>query len=120
MSRLAWSIILFFGISLFPFFAYAEEINTGGWPIPDLVGLTPYSITIKMVDGVEKITELFDTPSGGNVAKISGNGRIYAYAVDHDHDPPIDYLIIDREGSGKFTVKLGPKESYTIPEWVSQ
>ena len=104
---------------IFPAFSLGEEINPNGWPVPDLKGLTPYSISIKVVDGVEKIVETFDTPGGGHVARIRGNGRIFAYAVDADQEPPIDYLILDPEGSGKFTRRLKSVESYKIPEWVS-
>jgi hypothetical protein len=87
--------------------------------VPDLKGLTPYNITIKVVDGVEKIVETFYTPQGGHVARIRGNGKVFAYAVDSDQEPPIDYLILDPDGSGKFTQKFKSEESYKIPEWVS-
>ena len=90
-----------------------------GWSIPELKGLIPYSISVKRVDGVEKLTEKFYTPTGGHVARISGNGRIFAYAVDSDREPPIDYLLLDPTGSGKFIHKFGPHDSYLIPEWVS-
>lgn len=111
--------LLWIGMNLFPFFAIAEEVNPEGWPIPNLKGLHPYSISVKQVDGVEKIVEKFFTPKGGHIARISGNGKVFAYAVDGDEEPPIDYLILDVDGSGRFTKKLGPDETYTIPEWVS-
>ncbi|MGA2467941.1 MAG: hypothetical protein ABSH06_26795 [Thermodesulfobacteriota bacterium] len=114
-------IILFcLGIPLTPIFSMGQEINQEGWPIPDLKGLTPYSITIQHVDGVEKIVEKFYTPSGGHVARVSGNGKVFAYAVDKDQEPPIDYLLIDPDGLGKFTQKFKSEDSYFIPEWVSQ
>jgi hypothetical protein len=94
-------------------------IEPGGWSIPDLKGLIPYSITIRKVDGVEKMVERFDIPLGGHVARISGNGKVFAYAVDRDREPPIDYLILDPDGSGRFTKRLKPDENYAIPEWVS-
>ena len=97
-----------------------QEINREGWPIPDLKGLTPYSITIQYVDGVEKIVEKFYTPSGGHVAKVSGNEKVFAYAVDMDQEPPTDYLLIDPNGSGRFTQKIKFEDSYFIPEWVSR
>jgi hypothetical protein len=97
-----------------------EEINKEGWSIPDLRGLIPYSITIKQVDGVEKVVEKFYTPGGGHVARISGNGRVFAYVVDRDREPPIDYLLLDPIGLGKFTQKFTSEDSYKIPEWVSR
>ncbi len=96
-----------------------QEMNIEGWPIPDLKGLTPYSIMVSRVDGVEKIVEKFYTAGGGHIARVSGNGKVFAYAVDKDQEPPIDYLLIDPDGSGKFTRKLGPEDAYLIPEWVS-
>jgi hypothetical protein len=107
------------GVLVIPFFSIGQEVNREGWSIPDLKGLKPYSITVKMVDGVEKVVEKFYTPSGGQVARISGNGKVFAYAVDSDREPPIDYLLLDPDGSGKFTQKLGSEDSYSIPEWVS-
>ena len=107
------------GFLIIPVVSVSQEINREGWSIPDLKGLIPYSITIKKVDGVEKIVEKFYTPGGGHVARISGNGRVFAYAVDVDREPPIDYLLIDPEGLGKFIQKYTSEDSYAIPEWVS-
>ncbi|MCX8116464.1 MAG: hypothetical protein N3G78_00855 [Desulfobacterota bacterium] len=96
----------------------AEETNLEGWPIPDLRGLVPYSISIQRVDGIEKIVERFRMPDGGHVARISGNGKVFAYAVDRDLNPPIDYLLLDVEGFGRFSKKLRSDETYSIPDWV--
>jgi hypothetical protein len=112
-------LLFWFGMIITPIFSIAQEINQEGWPIPDLRGLTPYSIAIQHVDGVEKIVEKFYTPSGGHVARVSGNGKVFAYAVDKDQEPPIDYLLIDPDGLGKFTQKFKSEDSYFIPEWVS-
>ena len=114
--------LLFFfcvGILVIPTFSIGQETNRGGWPVPDLKGLTPYNITIHQVDGVEKMVEKFYTPSGGHVARMSGNGKVFAYAVDKDQDPPIDYLLVDPDGAGKFTQKFNSQDFYSIPEWVS-
>jgi len=113
--------ILFFCIVYLtiPIFSIGQTLNPNGWPIPDLKGLLPYSITIKEVDGVQKIVEKFYTPNGGHVARISGNGKIFAYAVDKDEEPPIDYLLLDPDGSGKFTQRLEAENFYTIPNWIS-
>jgi hypothetical protein len=111
-------IFLCLGILISPIASTGEEINKEGWPVPDLKGLIPYSIVIQRVDGAEKVVERFHTPEGGHVARISGNGKIFAYAVDRDRDPPIDYLLLDPDGSGKFTKRLKPDETYMIPEWV--
>jgi hypothetical protein len=103
-----------------PIVSKGQEWHREGWSIPDLKGLIPYSMKMTMVDGVEKIVEKFYTPNGGHVARISGNGKIFAYAIDSDREPPIDYLIVDPDGFGKFTQKFRSEDTYKIPEWVSQ
>jgi hypothetical protein len=117
----AWIFIfsLCFWILTPPIAVMGQEVNKEGWPIPDLNGLIPYSIHIKEVDGVEKMIEKFYTPDGGHVARTSGHGKIFAYAVDSDREPPIDYLLLDPDGLGKFTKKFRSEDSYKIPEWVS-
>jgi hypothetical protein len=91
--------LFFLGTLAIPVVTMGQEVNGEGWSIPDLRGLIPYSIQIKNVNGVEKIVEKFLTSDGGHVARISGNGKIFAYAADSDKEPPIDYLILDPDGS---------------------
>jgi len=112
-------LLLFFLSIGRPVVLMGQEVREEGWPIPDLRNLDPYSITIKSSDGVEKMVERFSTAAGGHVARISGNGRVYAYAVDHNQEPPIDYLILDPDGSERFTHKYGSDDLFLIPEWVS-
>jgi hypothetical protein len=117
-----WTLVflLFLQTPVIPLGTTGQEVNREGWPVPDLKGLMPYSIQVKKVDGVEKIVEKFLTPDGGHVARISGNGKIFAYAVDRDRDPPIDYLLLDPDGIGRFTQKFRSEDSYIIPEWVTR
>ena len=117
--KLILSLAFCAAMVVMPIASQCQEVNEKGWPVPDLKGLVPYSVTVRQVDGVEKIVEKFYLPSGGNVARISGNGKVFAYAVDADQEPPIDYLLIDPDGSGRFTQKFGPDHFYSIPEWVS-
>jgi len=112
-------LLLFFLSIGRPVVLMGQEVREEGWPIPDLRNLDPYSITIKSSDGVEKMVERFSTAAGRHVARISGNGRVYAYAVDHNQEPPIDYLILDPDGSERFTHKYGSDDLFLIPEWVS-
>jgi len=108
------------GFLVLPVVSMGQEVNREGWSPPDLKGLIPYSIRMQKVDGVEKIIEKYYTPDGGHVARISANGKVFAYAVDGDQEPPIDYLLLDPDGSGKFTQKYRSEDSYKIPEWVSR
>jgi len=111
-------IVVWVSMATFPILSMGQEIKGDGWSIPDLKGLTPYSISVKRIDGVEKIVEKFYTPEGGHVARISGYGKVFAYAVDSDREPPIDFLLLDTDGNGNFTHKFNSEESYSIPEWV--
>jgi hypothetical protein len=115
----AFPVFFFLSLLAIPIYSMGQEVNEEGWSIPDLKGLIPYSITIQEVDGVEKAVEKFYTPNGGHIARISGNGRVFAYVVDTDREPPIEYLLLDPKGLGKFTQKFGPDDAYLIPEWVS-
>jgi hypothetical protein len=114
------AFLLFLQAPVTPLSTMGQEVNWRGWPVPDLKGLVPYTIQVKKIDGVEKVVEKFLTPDGGHVARISGNGKIFAYAVDRDRDPPIDYLVLDPDGQGKFTQKFRSEDSYMIPEWVAR
>jgi hypothetical protein len=112
--------VLCIGILAMPTISIGQEMKREGWDIPNLRGLIPYHFQVEKVDGVEKIIEKFFTPDGGHVARISGNGKVFAYVVDHDREPPIDYLLLDPDGTGKFTQKFRSGDSYKIPEWVSR
>ena len=102
--------LLWFALLSFPFNSVGQEMRLEGWPLPDLTGLIPYSITVKKTDGVEKVVEKFYTPNGGHIARISGNGKVFAYAVDSNQEPPIDYLLLDPDENGKFTQKFRPED----------
>jgi hypothetical protein len=119
-KSLLFSCVLLLGLPIIPTSISSQTINPDGWRVPDLKGLVPHSITARKTNGVEKIVEKFYTPDGGHVAKISGNGKVFAYAVDSDREPPIDFLILDPDGSGKFIQKFGSDDFYPIPEWVNQ
>ncbi len=118
-AKFLLNLFLILGTALWPLPSMGREINYEGWPIPDLKGVIPYNISVKLIDGIEKIVEKYYLPDGGHVARISGNGKVFAYAVDSDQEPPIDYLLLDPDGYGRFTYKLMGEESYTIPDWVS-
>ena len=125
MTLLTSRSFLFFSIlslclPIIPTPVFSQTLNREGWAVPDLKGLIPYSITVRKADGVEKVVEKFNASDGGHVAKISGNGKVFAYAVDSDREPPIDLLVLDPDGLGKFTHKFGADDFYSIPEWVSQ
>lgn len=114
------AILLYLGLLIIPILSIGQEHNQEGWPIPDLKDLVPYSMTVQSAEGVEKIVEKFYTSNGGHIARVSGNGKVFAYIVDTDQEPPIDYFLIDPDGSGKFTQKFGPNDSYFIPNWIFQ
>ncbi len=123
MDDMTKGCIYFFlviALLVMPALLQAQQVNKEGWPVPDLSGLTPYSISIRVTDGVEKVVEKFFTRDGGQVARISGNGKVFGYVVDKDLEPPIDFVLIDPDGSGRFSQKFNSEALYYIPEWVSR
>jgi len=92
-------LLLFLGVLTIPVVSIGQEIDWEGWPAPDLRGISPYSINIKLSDGVEKVVEKFYRADEGQIVRISGNGKVFAYVVDRDREPPIDYLLLDPDGS---------------------
>jgi len=92
-------LLLFLGVLTIPVVSIGQEIDWEGWPVPDLRGISPYSINIKLSDGVEKVVEKFYRADEGQIVRISGNGKVFAYVVDRDREPPLDYLLLDPDGS---------------------
>lgn len=64
VERLALTFFVWFGILIIPIFSMGQEINKEGWPIPDLKGLIPYSITIKVWTEWRRSSRKFIHPVG--------------------------------------------------------
>ena len=94
-----------------------------GWLKPDL--FSSWKIGDQMMDfdpaveGEETRREEYLLPEdGGRVLRLSHNGRVFAYVVDHDLVDPWDYQIVDYDGSGGFEMKELAFSDFPLPRWT--
>ena len=94
-----------------------------GWLKPDLTGAR--KIGDQMIDfdpsveGEETRREEFIlADEGGRVLRLSHNGRVFCYVVDHDLMDPWDYQIVDYDGSGGFEMKEAAFSDFPLPRWT--
>ncbi|MDR2726282.1 MAG: OmpA family protein [Candidatus Adiutrix sp.] len=94
-----------------------------GWQKPNLMGAL--KISDRMIDfdpsveGEETRREEFILPDeAGRVLRLSHNGRVFAYVVDHDLNDPWDYQIVDYDGSGGFEMKELAFSDFPLPRWT--
>ncbi|MBI2657351.1 hypothetical protein HYX08_01505 [Candidatus Woesearchaeota archaeon] len=108
--------------------AKAEEINPNGWPIPSIAGATLLETKTRrdIIEGVNipVIQRVYRTAQGTyfntlSITTKNGQEKIWAYYVDIDGKPPMEYGLVDIEGDGKFTHKYGTNERMTNPAYVS-
>ena len=115
---LAMMIMIFF----MPGPARSYEFHPQGWATPLLYGAERYAVERLDFDpevpGDETQVERFMVPGGGRVYRYSHNGRIFSYQVDHDALDPMDYEIVDFDGSGAFEIKQSPYNTYPLPRWT--
>jgi hypothetical protein len=104
--------------------ASAYEFNPYGWPKPSLSGAIRYKVEQidldPAVEGKETKIERFNTPDGGRVFRLSHNGHVFSYRVDHDRVDPMDYEILDRNGSGLFEIRRWPEPQFPLPPWTME
>jgi outer membrane protein OmpA-like peptidoglycan-associated protein len=94
-----------------------------GWQKPNLRGAR--KISDRMIDfdpsveGEETRREEFILPDeAGRVLRLSHNGRVFCYVVDHDLNDPWDYQIVDYDGSGGFEMKEMAFSDLPLPRWT--
>jgi hypothetical protein len=94
-----------------------------GWQKPNLLGAR--KISDRMIDfdpsveGEETRREEFILPDeAGRVLRLSHNGRVFCYVVDHDLNDPWDYQIVDYDGSGGFEMKEVAFDDFPLPRWT--
>jgi outer membrane protein OmpA-like peptidoglycan-associated protein len=94
-----------------------------GWLKPALYGalrvsdqMMDFDIT---VEGEETRREEFILPDEeGRTLRLSHNGRVFCYVVDHDLSDPWDFQIVDYDGSGAFESKEPPFSDFPLPRWT--
>lgn len=102
----------------------AGEFRPIGWPQPYLYGAARYADeTIdfdRTIPGPETRREKFATIDGGRVFRYSYNNKVFAYDVDGDAEDPMDFTIVDYDGSGLFEIKQSPYDEYPLPFWTQR
>lgn len=61
---------------------------------------------------------IFITNDGGRIQVLSVNDKIYSYGIDSDNEKPVDYIIIDNDGDGRFEKVINSKGTFGIPAWA--
>ncbi|MDR2460489.1 MAG: OmpA family protein [Deltaproteobacteria bacterium] len=94
-----------------------------GWLKPALYGALRVSDEMMdfdvSVEGEETRREQFILPDEeGRVLRLSHNGRVFCYVVDHDLIEPWDFQIVDYDGSGAFEHKEPPFSDFPLPLWT--
>lgn len=108
----------FFGLTP----SLAHDFNPQGWTTPNLYGAERYSdemiIWEKRTPNIKVRLERFYTTDKGRAYRYSHNGNVFSYMVDHDRNDPMDYEIVDMNGTGAFEIKHSPYTPYPLPIWV--
>ncbi|MDR3203168.1 MAG: OmpA family protein [Deltaproteobacteria bacterium] len=94
-----------------------------GWAKPALYGalrttdeMIDFDIT---VEGEETRREEFILPDNeGRALRLSHNGRVFCYVIDHDLEEPWDFQVVDYDGSGAFESKEPPFSDFPLPRWT--
>ncbi len=94
------------------------QFNPDGWPLPDVQTAQAKSTSKKMLGKVEAQFELFITPEKTMFNRISTNGETWAYLVDTDGEPPMEYILIRSNKFANFDKKVPASENVLVPDWI--
>ena len=126
LNRVVVTLVLASQVGL-PRLVNAEEIKPSGWPVPDVKGAAKFygfkmKDIIDEVPGAETRLGMYKAKDGTrfNTLEVQVNGKwvLYGFYVDTDGKRPMEYVLIDRNGDGKFEVKDKTKGSGPTPQWV--
>jgi len=66
----------------------------------------------------ESRLRIYNTNSGGRIQVLSVDDKIYSYGIDSDARKPVDYVIIDNNGDGRFEKIINSKGIFEVPSWA--
>ncbi|MFQ5686632.1 MAG: tetratricopeptide repeat protein [Candidatus Scalindua sp.] len=66
----------------------------------------------------ESRLRIYITQDGRRIQVLSVNDKIYSYGIDSDTEKPVDYIIIDGDGDGRFEKVINSKGRFGVPTWA--
>jgi tetratricopeptide (TPR) repeat protein len=66
----------------------------------------------------ESRLRIYITQDGGRIQVLSVKNKIYSYGIDSDTEKPVDYIIIDNDGDGRFEKVINSKGKFGVPAWA--
>ena len=66
----------------------------------------------------ESRIRIYNTLNGGRIQVLSVKDKIYSYGIDSDTKKPVDYIIIDTDGDGRFEKVINSKGKFGVPAWA--
>ncbi len=66
----------------------------------------------------ESRLRIYITQYGGRIQVLSVDDKIYSYGIDSDTKRPVDYIIIDTDGDGRFEKVINSKGKFGVPTWA--
>jgi tetratricopeptide (TPR) repeat protein len=66
----------------------------------------------------ESRMRIYITQDGGRIQVLSVKKKIYSYGIDSDTKKPVDYIIIDTDGDGRFEKVINSKGIFEVPTWA--
>jgi tetratricopeptide (TPR) repeat protein len=61
---------------------------------------------------------IYFTQDGGRIQVLSVDDKIYSYGIDSDTEKPVDYIIMDTDGDGRFEKVINSKGRFGVPTWA--
>ena len=109
-------------VQIGPQSAEAVEFKKEGWAVPDLtnaqkLGTRPADM-IKKIDGSET-KETGYKVNGKYVHIFQMNNQTYGIGLDTNGEYPLEWMLIDQNGDGKFTHRYGEKENWEAPKYLN-
>ncbi len=66
----------------------------------------------------ESRIRIYYTKDGGRIQVLSVKNKIYSYGIDSDTKKPVDYIIIDTDGDGRFEKIINSTGKFGVPTWA--
>ena len=66
----------------------------------------------------ESKLRIYITQDGGRIQVLSVDDKIYSYGIDSETEKPVDYIIIDNDGDGRFEKVINSKGKFGVPTWA--